>query len=83
MVQWIKTHGSVTAAKDMETRKKDAQHTSMLSTGSNKLQFSASHISKTTEPIYTKFIYFMPYIYTTLHTNFEGNRLIGFQDMHS
>ena len=75
----VKTHGRVSAAKDTG----DARHTSVLFTGNNKLQISASHISKTTEPIYTKFRYFMPYIYTTLHTKFEGNRLIGFQDMHS
>ena len=33
------------------------------------------HISITTGPISIKFTYFMPAIYTTLHTKFEENQL--------
>ena len=54
--------------------KEDTQHTSVLFTGTVKLSKSAFHISKTTKPISTKFIYFMSYIYTTLHIKIEGNR---------
>ena len=50
--------------------KKDLQHTSVLFTGAVKLLNSAFHISKTTKPISTKFIYFLPYsTYTLLHTS--------------
>ena len=69
---YIKTHSSVSAAKKT---KKDVQHTSVLFTGTAKLPNSAFCISKTTKPISTKFIYFLPYIYTTSHIKFEGNRL--------
>ena len=68
---FIKTHSSVSAAKKT---KKDVQHTSVLFTGTAKLPNSAFCISKTTQPISTKFIYFMPYIYSTLHIKFEENR---------
>ena len=44
---------------------KDARHTSVLFTGNIKLPNSAFHISKTTKLISTKFIYFLPYVYTT------------------
>ena len=66
----IKTHSGVSAAKKT---KKDVQHTSVLFTGTAKLPNSAFCISKTTQPISTKFMYFMPYIYTTSHIKFEGN----------
>ena len=66
----IKTHSSVSAAKKP---KEDARHTSVLFTGTVKLLNSAFCISKTTKPISTKFTYFLPYIYTTLHTKIEGN----------
>ena len=65
----IKTHGRVSAAK------KVMWHTSVLFTGTAKSPFSTPHISITTGPISIKFTYFMPSIYTTLHTKFEENRL--------
>ena len=71
VVSIIKTHSSVSAAKKT---KKDVWHTSVLFTGTAKLPNSAFCISKTTKPISTKFIYFMPYIYTISHIKFEGNR---------
>ena len=42
--------------------KEDMRYTSMLFTGTVKLPNSAFYISKTTKPICTKFIYFLPYI---------------------
>ena len=66
----IKTHSSVSVAKKP---KKDARHTSVLFTGTVKLPNSAFCISKTTKPISAKFTYFLPYIYTTLHTKIEVN----------
>ena len=69
--QYIKTHSSVSVAKKT---KKDVRHTNVLFTSTAKLPNSAFCISKTTKPISTKFIYFLPYIYTTLHIKFEGNR---------
>ena len=65
----IKTHGRVSAAK------KDVQHTSVLLIGTAKSPFSTPHISRTTTPISINFTYFMPSIYTTLHTKFEENQL--------
>ena len=67
----IKTHTSVSVAKKT---KENVWHTSVLFTGIVKLPNSAFHISKTTKLISTKFIYFLPYIYTTSHTKIEGNR---------
>ena len=67
----IKTHSSVSAAKET---KKHVRHTSVLFSDTAKLPNSAFCISKTTKPISTKFIYFLPYIYTTSHIKFEGNR---------
>ena len=58
----IKTHTSMSLAKKT---KEDMRHTSVLFTGPVKLPNSAFHISKTTKLISTKFIYFLPYIYTT------------------
>ena len=52
----IKTHCSVSMAKKT---KEDTQHTSVLFTGTVKLPNSAFRISKTFEPISTKFIYRM------------------------
>ena len=66
----LSRHSSVSATKKT---KKDVQHTSVLFTGNIKLLNSAFHISKTTKPISTKFIYFLPYIYTTSHIKIEGN----------
>ena len=63
----IKTHGRVSAAKEV------MWHTSVLFTGTAKSPFSTPHISITTRPISIKFTYFMPSIYTTLHTKFEEN----------
>jgi len=45
----------------------------MLFTRTEKPLISTSRSSKTTKPISTKFIYFMIYIYLTLHTKFEGD----------
>ena len=67
----IKTHSSVSVAKKT---KKDMRHTSVLFTGTAKLPNSAFCISKTTKLTSTKFIYFLPYIYTTSHIKIEGNR---------
>ena len=66
----IKTHSSVSAAKKTTG---DVQHTSVSFTGTVKFSNSALRISKTTEPISTKVIYFLPYIYTTLHIKIKGN----------
>ena len=66
---FIKTHGRVSAAKEV------VWHTSVLFTGTAKSPFSTPHISITTGPISIKFIYFMPSIYTTLHIKFEENQL--------
>ena len=66
----IKTHSRVSAAKKTKT---DAQHTSVLFTGTAKLPNLAFCISKIPKPISTKFIYFLPYICTTLHIKIEGN----------
>ena len=57
----FKTHSSVLVAKKT---KEDTQHTSVLFTGTVKLN-SAFRISKTTKLISTKFMYFLPNIYTT------------------
>ena len=65
----IKIHGHVSLAKE------DVQHTSVLFTGTAKSLFSTPHISITTGSICIKFTYFMPCIYTTLHTNFKENWL--------
>ena len=59
----IKIHSRVSAAK----KTKDMQNTSVLFTGTVKLPNSAFRISKTTKLISTKFIHFLPYIYTTSH----------------
>ena len=67
----IKTHSSVSVAKKTE---KDVRHTSVLFTGTTKLPNLAFCISETTKPISTKFMYFLPYIYTTSHIKFEGYR---------
>ena len=64
----IKTHGRVSVAK------KDVQHTNVLFTGTTKSPFSTPCISITTRLIYIRFTYFMPFIYTILHTKFEENR---------
>ena len=71
----IKTHGHVSAAK------KDVRLTSVLFTGTTKSPFSTPHISITTGPISIKFTYFMPFIYTTLHTTFEENWLSILRDI--
>ena len=67
----IKTHDHVSVATKM---KNDARDTSVLFTGTINLQNSAFHISKVTKLISTKFIYFLPYIYTTSHIKIKGNR---------
>ena len=66
---YIKTHGRVSAAKEV------VWHTSVLFTGTAKSPFSTPHTSITLGPISIKFTYFMPSIYTTLHTKFEENQL--------
>ena len=74
----VKTRRHVSVAKKM---KKDMQHTSALFTGNLKLPNSAFCISKTTKPISTKFIFFLPYICTTLHIKVKGNRFSIFQNL--
>ena len=59
--QQIKTHGSVSAAKEV------MWHTSVLFTGTAKSPFSTHHISITTGLISIKFTYFMPSIYIKTH----------------
>ena len=54
-------------------QKQHVRHASVLFTGTVKLLNSAFCISKTTKLITTKFIYFLPYIYTTSHIKIEGN----------
>ena len=74
----IKTHGRVSAAKEV------VWHTSVLFTGTVKSPFSTHHISIisiTTGRISIKFTYFMPSIYTTSHTKFEKIRLSSLQDI--
>ena len=71
----IKTHGRVSAAKEV------VWHTSVLFTGTAKSPFSTHHISITTGLTSIKFTYFMPSIYTTLHTKFEKNWLSSLQDI--
>ena len=63
----IKTCSCVSVAK------KDVRHTCELFTGTIKSLILAPHISKTTGPIFTKFTFFMLYIYTTLHIKFHRN----------
>ena len=79
MYSIIKTHSSVSEAKTKE----NVQHTSELFTSTIKLPNSAFHISKITKPISTKFINFLPYIYTTSHIKIEGNRFSISQDICS
>ena len=74
------THNSVSADKKT---KEYMWHTSVLFTGTIKLPNSTFHISKTTKLISTKFIYFLPYIYTTWHIKIKGNRFGSFWDFSS
>ena len=53
---------------------------SVLFTGTTKSPFSIHHISITTGLISIKFKYFIPSLYTTLHTNFQKNLLSSLQD---
>ena len=55
--------------------------TQVLFTGTAKSLFSTPHISITTEPISIKFTYFMPSIYTILHTKFEEDQISSLRDM--
>ena len=70
LITCITTYSRVSATKKA---KEDVQHASVLFTGTVKLPNSAIHISKTTKPISTKFIYFLPYIYTTSHIKTHTN----------
>ena len=63
--------------------KKERANTSVLFTRTKITPISASRISKTIEPISTKFTYFMLYIYTTFHTKFEINRASSSRDICS
>ena len=54
----------------------------VLFTGSGKFLISTPCISETTQRIFTKFIYFILYIYMTLHIKFERNHISGEQDIH-
>ena len=71
----VKTQCCVSAAK------KDVRHTSVLFTGTAKYPFSTPHISITTGPIFITFTYFIPSIYTTLHTKFS-DKYSSLWDMH-
>ena len=61
----IKTQYGVSAAK------KDVRHKKVLFKGTAKSPFSTPHTSITTGLVFSKFTYFMPSIYMTLHTKFE------------
>ena len=63
----IKTHGQVSVAR------KDVLHTSVLFTGTSNLRFSTPCVSVTAGLICTKFMHFMPFISTILHTQFDEN----------
>jgi len=63
--------------------KKVTRNTRVLFTQTEKLPISTSRSSKTTEPISTKFIYFMPSIYRTSHTKFYGDRASGSRNICS
>ena len=69
--------------KILSVAKEAVCRTSVLFTGTANSPFSTPHISITTVPISIKCIYFMPSIYATLHTKFEGNRLSSLRDMCS
>ena len=70
-VEIIKTHSSALAAKKT---KEDKRYTvCYLLVATVKLKNSVFRISKTTKLISTKFIYFLFYIYTTLHIKIEGS----------
>ena len=73
----IKMHGHMSAAK------KVVRHTSVSFTGITNSPFSTPPISITTESISIHFTYFMPSIYMTLHTKFEGNQPSNLLDMCS
>ena len=62
-----------TAVCQRPRKQKKMCSTQVLFTSTTKLPNSAFCISKTTKLIFTKFIYFLPYIYTTLHIKFEEN----------
>ena len=64
-IKAIKTHSCLSVVK------KAIWHRNVLLTGSANLLFSTPHIYITTGSISIKFTYFMPSIYTTLHTTFE------------
>ena len=64
----IKTHSSVLVVKKT---KEGMWHTSVLFTEMVNLLNLAFPISKTTKLIRTKFICFLPYIYTTSHIKNE------------
>ena len=63
--------------------KKSRPYTRVLFTRTRIFPISAFCISKTIAPIFTKFIYFMLYIYTTSHTKFKRNRVRGLRDIRS
>ena len=69
---YIKTHSHVSASK--KTKKCIAHKCVYMLFSIIKSLNSVFHISKTTEAISTKFIYFLPYIYTTnSHIKIEGS----------
>ena len=63
-------HTVASVPADKKT-KEDMQHTSVLFTGTIKLPNSAFCISKTTESISTKFIYFLPYTYSYITSHIK------------
>ena len=64
-------------------RPKKTHDTHELFTKTIKLSISSPRISKITGPIFTKFTYFMFYIYTTLYTKFQRNWIGSSRDMCS
>ena len=63
--------------------KKVACNTCVLFTRTKILPISTSRILKNSEWISTKFIYFMLYIYLTLHTEFDVDCASGLRNIHS
>ena len=65
----VKTHSSVSVAKKT---KEDVTHKCVIYWYHKVAKFSLLYF-QTTKPISNKFIYFLPYIYTTSHIKIKGN----------
>ena len=68
---WCTSKHTVVCQQPRKQKKTCDTHASVSLTGTTKLPNSAFHISKTSKPISTKFIYFLPYIYATSHIKIE------------